>query len=219
LGHDTVNIIVLDQYQRMAVGASTNGFGGKVPGRVGDVPLAGAGVFVDNAVGGCGCTGAGDITQRFSPCTVAIENLRRGASPQEAAVDALTRIYQKWPSVGAAIVLMDKNGEIGLASMNEPNFYLVLIGAEQKGVPQIIAPDPFTPKLITASLCTVDVSQRLRAFIPITAICSIMVGLLVGWILRGWKESRDRERDSEYFQLTEEEAKAAKLNARKESTE
>jgi len=209
-GHDTVNVIVLDPYGRMTAGASSNGYIGKIPGRVGDVPLAGAGVWVDQTVGGCGCTGQGDITQRFSPCAIAIENMRRGASPQDSVNDALTRIYLKWPGIAAAIVVMDPNGQIGMASMNQPDFQIVVLGAEQKGSPEIYQPPPFKQFLIDwPTQEDVDVSQRLRAFIPITAICSVLIGLASGWILRGWKVQRDRDVDSEYFQLTDDEAKGA----------
>ncbi len=59
--HDTIGMVAIDQFGRMASGTSTNGLTYKVPGRVGDSPIAGAGSWVDSAVGGCGATGDGDI--------------------------------------------------------------------------------------------------------------------------------------------------------------
>ncbi|KAK8055972.1 N(4)-(beta-N-acetylglucosaminyl)-L-asparaginase [Apiospora rasikravindrae] len=88
VSHDTISMIALDGAGGMAAGTSTNGASHKVPGRVGDGPIAGSGSYVDGEVGGCGATGDGDIMMRFLPCYQAVESMRRGLTPGEAAEDA-----------------------------------------------------------------------------------------------------------------------------------
>lgn len=62
--HDTIGMVVVDQYADLACGTTTNGAANKVAGRVGDSPVAGAGCYVDNDVGGAAATGDGDIMMR-----------------------------------------------------------------------------------------------------------------------------------------------------------
>lgn len=102
----------------MAAGTSTNGAGHKVPGRVGDGPITGSGSYVDSDVGGCGATGDGDVMMRFLPCYQAVENMRRGMTPGEATVDALCRIYRKYPASSAAIVALNRTGGHAAAAIN-----------------------------------------------------------------------------------------------------
>ncbi|KAI0386390.1 asparaginase-domain-containing protein [Hypomontagnella monticulosa] len=112
-GHDTISMISLHSSGTMAAGTSTNGAGRKVPGRVGDGPITGSGSYVDGDVGGCGATGDGDIMMRFLPCYQAVENLRRGMNPQEAAEDAVRRMLRKYPEVQSGIVVVDTKGNHG----------------------------------------------------------------------------------------------------------
>nr|XP_020516591.1 N(4)-(beta-N-acetylglucosaminyl)-L-asparaginase-like [Labrus bergylta] len=65
--HDTIGMIALDQNGHIAVGTSTNGLTHKVPGRVGDSPIVGAGGYADSSVGGAAATGDGDVMMRFLP--------------------------------------------------------------------------------------------------------------------------------------------------------
>lgn len=114
--HDTISIIVISSAGDMAAGTSTNGASHKIPGRVGDGPIIGSGSYVDEEVGGCGATGDGDIMMRFSPCYQAVENLRRGMSPREAAEDVVMRMLRKYPAVLTGIVVVDANGLHGAAA-------------------------------------------------------------------------------------------------------
>lgn len=71
--HDTIAMLALDKQGHIAAGTSTNGNCGKVPGRVGDAAVIGAGAYARGARGGvpggaCGATGDGDIMMRFLPC-------------------------------------------------------------------------------------------------------------------------------------------------------
>lgn len=113
--HDTISMIVIDSSGAMAAGTSTNGAAHKVPGRVGDGPIVGSGSYVDGEVGGCGATGDGDIMMRFLPCYQAVENLRRGMSPAQAARDAVRRMLRRYPDVSSGVVVVDRKGEHGAA--------------------------------------------------------------------------------------------------------
>ncbi|KAJ6438862.1 NAD(P)-binding protein [Purpureocillium lavendulum] len=108
--HDTLSLIALHPSGRHAAGTTTNGAAHKVPGRVGDGPIPGSGSYVDSEVGGCGATGDGDVMMRFLPCYQAVESMRRGMSPGEAAEDAVGRMVRRFPDVKAGIVVVDKHG-------------------------------------------------------------------------------------------------------------
>lgn len=114
--HDTISMVAIDAKGSMAAGTSTNGASFKVPGRVGDGPIVGSGSYVDGEVGGCGATGDGDIMMRFLPCYQAVENLRRGMSPKEAAEDAVRRMLRKYPKISSGIVVVNNKGEHGGAA-------------------------------------------------------------------------------------------------------
>ncbi|KAK8138311.1 hypothetical protein PG984_001691 [Apiospora sp. TS-2023a] len=109
--HDTISMIALDTAGGMAAGTSTNGAAHKVPGRVGDGPIAGSGSYVDGEVGGCGATGDGDIMMRFLPCYQAVESMRQGLTPGEAAEDAVRRMTRRYPGVATGLVVVNAKGE------------------------------------------------------------------------------------------------------------
>jgi isoaspartyl peptidase/L-asparaginase-like protein (Ntn-hydrolase superfamily) len=113
--HDTIGMVVIDTQGNIAAGTSTNGLNHKIPGRVGDSPIAGAGAYADSDVGGCAATGDGDIMMRFLPCYQAVESLRQGMSPQQAAEDAMRRIVKKYSSFQGALVVANMQGEYGAA--------------------------------------------------------------------------------------------------------
>lgn len=115
-GHDTISQIAIHRDGTMAAGTTTNGARHKVPGRVGDGPITGSGSYVDSDVGGCGATGDGDIMMRFLPCYQAVENLRNGMSPTEAAEDAVRRMTKKYPDVSSGLVVVDNKGNHGGAA-------------------------------------------------------------------------------------------------------
>ncbi|KAM0820695.1 putative Nucleophile aminohydrolase [Seiridium cardinale] len=111
--HDTISMIAIHSSGVMAAGTSTNGASRKVPGRVGDGPITGSGSYVDSEVGGCGATGDGDVMMRFLPCYQAIESMRRGLSPQEAADDAVARMVKKYPKLSSGLVVVNNQGQHG----------------------------------------------------------------------------------------------------------
>ncbi|KAM0275705.1 hypothetical protein ACHAQH_007503 [Verticillium albo-atrum] len=114
--HDTISLTAIAASGVMAAGTSTNGASFKVPGRVGDGPIVGSGSYVDNDVGACGATGDGDIMMRFLPCYQAVESMRNGMGPEEAARDAVRRMVRKYPAVASGIVVVDKDGNHGAAA-------------------------------------------------------------------------------------------------------
>ncbi|XP_020579230.1 probable isoaspartyl peptidase/L-asparaginase 3 isoform X2 [Phalaenopsis equestris] len=104
------NMLVASKAGRIAVGTSTNGATFKIPGRVGDGPIAGSSAYADDEVGACGATGDGDIMMRFLPCYQVVESMRRGMEPKLAAADAISRIARKYPNFVGAIFALNKNG-------------------------------------------------------------------------------------------------------------
>ncbi|PKU65062.1 probable isoaspartyl peptidase/L-asparaginase 3 isoform X2 [Dendrobium catenatum] len=108
--HDTISMAVIDKAGRIAVGTSTNGATFKIPGRVGDGPIAGSSAYADDEVGACGATGDGDIMMRFLPCYQVVESMRQGMEPKIAAADAISRIARKFPDFVGAIFALNKNG-------------------------------------------------------------------------------------------------------------
>lgn len=120
--HDTIGMVAIDRAGDICVGTSTSGLGFKLKGRVGDVAIPGAGAYLDNDVGGVAGTGNGDVMMRFSPAIYALELMRTGLSPTEACVRSLARIEAKGYRVPAALVALNKAGEVGAARIGNPAF-------------------------------------------------------------------------------------------------
>jgi N4-(beta-N-acetylglucosaminyl)-L-asparaginase len=108
-------MVVIDGAGGMAAGASTNGAIHKIPGRVGDGAVPGGGAYADGEAGGCGATGDGDTHLRFLPCFHAVEELRRGAAPREAAEAAVRRVARRVEGYVGAVVVVDRDGNHGAA--------------------------------------------------------------------------------------------------------
>ncbi|XP_059624916.1 probable isoaspartyl peptidase/L-asparaginase 3 isoform X2 [Cornus florida] len=108
--HDTISMAVFDKMGHIAVGTSTNGATFKIPGRVGDGPIAGSSAYADDEVGACGATGDGDIMMRFLPCYQVVESMRLGLEPKLAAKEAISRIARKYPEFVGAVFAVNKNG-------------------------------------------------------------------------------------------------------------
>jgi len=90
--HGTVNCLGVNANGEMAGVTSTSGLAWKIPGRVGDSPILGAGLYVDGEVGGAGATGRGEATL-FSVCAfLIVEAMRTGMSPKDAGLAALKRV-------------------------------------------------------------------------------------------------------------------------------
>jgi N4-(beta-N-acetylglucosaminyl)-L-asparaginase len=112
-GHDTVGTMAVDAHGNVCVGCSTNGRPQKLPGRVGDSPIAGAGAYCDNDVGAAIATGNGDVMMRFLPTYHAVELMREGATPAEASQRAIQRILAKGYHFDGAVIALARDGRHG----------------------------------------------------------------------------------------------------------
>lgn len=99
------------------------------PSRVGDSPIAGAGSYVDQEVGGAAATGDGDVILRFLTSYQAVENLRRGMSPAESAREALRRVQAKFPEAQVGLVVLDAQGKSGKSCPQSPPLTVVPRGS------------------------------------------------------------------------------------------
>jgi len=108
--HDTLGVIVLDRSGDLSCGVSTSGAALKLPGRVGDSPLIGAGSYVDNEVGGAVATGLGEHVIRFVGCYTVVENMRRGMSPEEACRDVVERMQAGIDDANVVFTALSKDG-------------------------------------------------------------------------------------------------------------
>ncbi|XP_017273018.1 N(4)-(beta-N-acetylglucosaminyl)-L-asparaginase [Kryptolebias marmoratus] len=118
--HDTIGMIALDQNGHVAAGTSTNGLNHKVPGRVGDSPIIGAGAYADSSAGAAAATGDGDIMMRFLPSYLAVELMRAGADPSAACKSAISRIKRHYSDFFGAIICANITGHYGAACNKAP---------------------------------------------------------------------------------------------------
>ena len=138
VGHDTVGSIALDAAGNLCVGCSTNGREFKIPGRVGDSPIIGAGAYVDQAVGAAVATGNGDVMMRFLPTYHAVELMRGGMAPQAAAEATLKRITDAGYRIDGGIAVIRRDGMHGGAKTgwaDTPFSYSVQTAAGNVKVP------------------------------------------------------------------------------------
>ncbi len=122
--HDTIGLVALDGNGDIAAGCSTSGLGYKLPGRVGDSPLIGAGLYADNDVGGAAATGLGEEILKFCASFLIVEYMRNWYSPMDACRKTIERILQKKPqnkNVSIGLIALNKRGEFGAASTS-PSF-------------------------------------------------------------------------------------------------
>lgn len=114
--HDTIGLLALDQDGNLSGACTTSGASYKLPGRVGDSPIIGAGLFVDNAVGGAVATGWGEAVIRVVGCHLTVEFMRQGHSPEEACRLAVERVCEKNPDyreIQVGFLALNKQGEFG----------------------------------------------------------------------------------------------------------
>jgi isoaspartyl peptidase/L-asparaginase-like protein (Ntn-hydrolase superfamily) len=118
--HDTVTVLALDQKGNLGGVCTTSGLAHKLPGRVGDSPLIGAGLYVDNAGGAAGGTGVGEEIIRISGSFFIVEQMRAGKSPQEACEIAVKRVNETAVRrgvhpAGVAFLALAPDGRYGAA--------------------------------------------------------------------------------------------------------
>ena len=121
--HGTINVFAIDGNGDIAGVTSTSGLSFKIPGRVGDSPIIGAGLFLDNDVGAAGATGRGEEVIRTCGSFYVVEMMRRGMTPQEACEAGCRRIIEvnggveniRNNRINDKFVAMNKKGEVGCA--------------------------------------------------------------------------------------------------------
>lgn len=122
----TINVLGIDADGNVAGITTTSGLFGKIPGRIGDSPIIGAGLYVDNAVGAVGATGRGEEVIRTCGSFYTVERMRAGRTPQEACEDICKRIIDinggaDKVNFNDKFVAININGEVGCASVRGSN--------------------------------------------------------------------------------------------------
>jgi L-asparaginase/N4-(beta-N-acetylglucosaminyl)-L-asparaginase len=110
-GHDTIGMVALDAEGDLAGACTTSGLAFKLPGRVGDSPIIGAGLYVDNDVGGAAATGVGELVMKTLGSFLVVELMRNGFSPEEACRTALQRVAGK--------LRFDTVAQVGFIAINK----------------------------------------------------------------------------------------------------
>ncbi len=113
--HDTIGMLAIDKQGNLSGAVSTSGWAFKVHGRVGDSPIIGAGLYVDNEVGGAAATGLGELAIKTAGSFLVVEKMREGYSPTEACKIAVERSkkIQKGNGDQICYIAINKDGEVG----------------------------------------------------------------------------------------------------------
>jgi N4-(beta-N-acetylglucosaminyl)-L-asparaginase len=118
--HDTIGMIALDANGNLSGACTTSGMAFKMHGRVGDSPIIGAGLYVDNEIGAATATGHGEEVIRISGCHLVVELMRQGKSPQKACEEAVARIIKLTKNrnkdlkdIQVGFIALNKAGEYG----------------------------------------------------------------------------------------------------------
>lgn len=116
---DTVTVLGWESGGHVASASSTSGLSWKLPGRVGDSPIIGAGIYADNEVGCAGATGYGEELWKGMASFRAVEYMERGASPQEACEKVIHHIHRRQPHsrhLQCVVLAMNQVGNYGAAT-------------------------------------------------------------------------------------------------------
>ncbi|WP_404811922.1 N(4)-(beta-N-acetylglucosaminyl)-L-asparaginase [Capnocytophaga canimorsus] len=117
--HDTISMLALDENGNLSGACTTSGMAWKMAGRVGDSPIIGGGLFLDNEVGAAAATGLGEAVIRTAGSAMVVELMRHGKSPQEACEIVTKRIYDLYKNtpelehLQVGFIALSKSGEIG----------------------------------------------------------------------------------------------------------
>ena len=118
--HDTIGLLAIDKDGRISGACTTSGWAYKLPGRLGDSPIIGAGLFIDQEVGGAVATGLGESIIRVAGAHTVVELMRHGRTPQEAckeAVDRLIRKHKDMSGLQCGFLAIDRFGNVGAYSV------------------------------------------------------------------------------------------------------
>jgi N4-(beta-N-acetylglucosaminyl)-L-asparaginase len=134
--HDTIGMVALDKSGNLSGSCTTSGAGFKMRGRVGDSPLIGSGLYVDNEVGACTATGQGEEVIRIAGSHLVVEFMRGGLSPEEACKKAIGRLVSKRANkleeMQVCFLAIDRKGSFGGYSLRPGFTYSVRNRHEEK---------------------------------------------------------------------------------------
>jgi N4-(beta-N-acetylglucosaminyl)-L-asparaginase len=139
----TIHCSALDTRGNLSCATSTSGLAFKIPGRVGDSPIIGAGLYVDNEVGSAGSTGRGEANLTNCSSVMVVEFMRQGKTPEQACLEACKRIvdHNKMrrlreasgrPNFSVSFYAISRNGEFGAASLLSGASYVVHDGVSAR---------------------------------------------------------------------------------------
>ena len=133
--HDTLGLLAVDAQGRLAGACTTSGMAWKLHGRVGDSPIIGAGLYVDNEVGAATSTGVGEEVIRTAGSFLVVELMRQGRSPQQACQEAVRRIMRKRASAAkdlqVGFLALNRQGDVGAYAIQKGFRYAVCDSAKQ----------------------------------------------------------------------------------------
>ncbi len=134
--HDTIGMVALDDMGNLSGACTTSGAAWKMHGRVGDSPIIGAGLYVDNEVGACTATGLGEFVIKICGAYMIVELMRQGLSPSEACKQAVERLVRKYPEdykdLQVGFLALSKSGEYGAYSIHKGFNYAVKSNDEEE---------------------------------------------------------------------------------------
>ena len=115
--HDTIGMLAIDRNNNISGGCTTSGLAYKMQGRVGDSPIIGSGLYIDNEIGGAVATGLGEEVIKTVGSFLVVELMRQGYSPEEACKTAIHRIVNKpgsnYQNFQVGYIAINKNGDTG----------------------------------------------------------------------------------------------------------
>lgn len=133
--HDTIGMLVMDKEGMISGGCTTSGLAYKMHGRVGDSPIIGSGLFIDNEIGAATATGMGEEVLKTVGSFLIVELMRQGKTPQQACEEAVHRIMEKQPDrrdFQVAYIAVNKKGEVGSYSIHEGFSYMMYHKGENR---------------------------------------------------------------------------------------
>jgi N4-(beta-N-acetylglucosaminyl)-L-asparaginase len=133
--HDTLGILALDAQGHLAGACTTSGMAFKLHGRVGDSPIVGAGLYVDDEVGAATASGVGEEMLRNAASFLVVELMRQGHTPEQACRQAIARVVHKRPEASkhlqVCFLAMNKRGEVGAYALHKGFVYAVCDAGKQ----------------------------------------------------------------------------------------
>jgi isoaspartyl peptidase/L-asparaginase-like protein (Ntn-hydrolase superfamily) len=132
--HDTIGLLAQDENGDIAGACTTSGLAFKMAGRVGDSPIIGSGLFVDNEIGGATSTGMGEAIIKVSGSHLVVELMRQGYSPEEACKTAVERIIKKEPNyknLQVGFLAIRKDGATGGYALQKGFNYALMTSAKK----------------------------------------------------------------------------------------